>query len=421
MSTIGSSALAGPRHTHLRLAAAVLARVLDGSVPADVALREAFAQHRNAGSRDRATVTQLLYGVLRDCFALRAALGEATTPLELVAACALRAPGATPEKLPALEGLDARSVAQRLAALDRATLDEAARHNLPPWLWQALQAQYGAEAAALADALNAEASVDLRVNTLKASREQAAQALREDGVEGEPIAGLDAGLRLRRRVALQRTRAFRDGWVEPQDAGSQRLAAFVGAAAGETVVDFCAGAGGKTLALGAHMRNRGRLLALDVSRERLARLAPRLARSGLSIVESQALTHERDARLQPLLGACDAVLVDAPCSATGTLRRNPELRLRAIDLPELAATQGAILEGAARLVRPGGRLVYATCSVLAAENEEIAAAFLSYHAGFEPDGELVLLPHRDGCDGFYAVKLVRTASSSAPRPTSSGP
>jgi 16S rRNA (cytosine967-C5)-methyltransferase len=403
----------------LRHAAAVLARVIEGVAPADAALREAFAQHRNAGSRDRASITRLVYGVLRDWFPLRAALVDAT-PLELCAAHALRALGATVESLPALEGLDAPALARRLAAADASALDEAARHNLPAALWQALCAQYGADAGALAAALNTEATVDLRVNTLKASLEQARQALREDGIEAEPIAGADTGLRLGRREALQRTRAFRDGWVEPQDAGSQRLAAFVAAAPGETVADFCAGAGGKTLALGAHMRNRGRLLALDVSRERLARLAPRLARSGLGIVETQVLTHERDARLQPLLGRCDAVLADVPCSATGTLRRNPETRLRALDLPELAATQGAILEGAARLVRPGGRLVYATCSVLAAENEEIAAAFLSYHRDFEADGELVLLPHRDGTDGFYAARLLRSASSSESRPTRTG-
>jgi 16S rRNA (cytosine967-C5)-methyltransferase len=419
MSTIGSSAASALRHTHLRHAAAALAHAIDGAVPADAALRELFAQHRNAGARDRAAITHLVYGVLREWFALRAALGDGATPLELCAAHALRS-GTSLASLPAVEGLDAAALARRLAAFDANALDEAARHNLPAWLWDALRAQYGLDAAALADALNTEATVDLRVNTLKASRAQAQQALRDEGIEAEPIGGVDTGLRLGRRVALQRTRAFRDGWLEPQDAGSQRLAAFVAPAPGETVADFCAGAGGKTLALGAHMRNRGRLHAFDLSRERLARMTPRLARSGLTLVQPQVLSHERDARLQALLGRCDAVLVDVPCSATGTLRRNPELRLRAVDLSELAATQGAILEGAARLVRPGGRLVYATCSVLAAENEEIAAAFLSYHADFEPAGELALLPHRDGTDGFYAVRLLRRASSSAPTPTRTG-
>jgi 16S rRNA (cytosine967-C5)-methyltransferase len=408
------------RHTHLQHAATVLARVRDESTPADVALRELFAQHRNAGSRDRATITRLVYGVLRDWFPLRAALGEATL-LELCAAHALHALALAPGQIPAIEGLDPTALAQRLAAFDLARLDDAARHNLPEWLWQALHAQYGADAAALADALNVEATIDLRVNTLKARRDEAQQALREDGIEAAPIAGVDAGLRLAKREALQRTRAFREGWIEPQDEGSQRLAAFVEPAAGETVVDFCAGAGGKTLALGALMRNRGTLHALDVSRARLARSEPRLARSGLSIVQPQVLRHERDPRLQPLLEQADAVLVDAPCSATGTLRRNPELRLRTPDLASLTAQQGAILAAAARLVRPGGRLVYATCSVLDAENAAVVRAFLEAHPGFTRAAELVLLPHRDGTDGFYAARLIRApASSAAPRPTPSG-
>jgi len=404
--TIGSRQVPAPRHAHLRHAAAVLERVHAAGAPADRALRELFAQHRNAGARDRAAITQLVYGVLRDWFPLRAALGDASM-LELCVAHALRAFALPAAQLPALEGLDAAALARRLAAFDPATLADSARHNLPPWLWDALRAQYGAEASALADALNTEATVDLRVNTLKADRERARQALREEGIEAEPIAGIETGLRLAKREALQRTRAFRDGWIEPQDEGSQRLAAFVAPEPGETVVDFCAGAGGKTLALGALMRNRGVLHAFDVSRARLARSEPRLARSGLTIVRAQALSHERDARLQPLLGRCDAVLVDAPCSATGALRRNPELRLRPLDLSELAATQGAILEAAARLVRPGGRLVYATCSLLAAENGDIVDAFVSYHRDFGPDGELVLLPHRDGTDGFYAARLRR--------------
>jgi 16S rRNA (cytosine967-C5)-methyltransferase len=406
-STIGSGAPV-LRHVHLRHAADALAQVLGQRQPADGALRELFAAHRNAGSRDRATITTLLYGVLRDFFALRAALGAQAGALELCAAHALRALGVAPEALPRLEGLDGAALAQRLA--QAAAPGAAARRNLPEWLWQALEAQYGAEADALAHALNTEATVDLRVNTLKATREEAQRVLREDGVESEPIEELETGLRLRKREALQRMRAFRDGLVEPQDAGSQRLARFVEPAPGEVIVDFCAGAGGKTLALGALMKNRGELHALDVSRTRLARLEPRLARSGLSIVQTRVLAHERDARLQPLLERCDAVMVDAPCSSTGAMRRNPELRLREVDLSELAANQGAILEAAARLVRPGGRLVYATCSVLAAENQDIAGAFVRANPQFTHAGELALLPHRDGTDGFYAARLRRSAS-----------
>jgi len=394
------------RHTHLQHAAAVLERVVRGEIPADDALRERFAQHRNAGSRDRATITALLYGVLRNYFALRAALGENASALELCAAHALRS-GMT-QALPALEGIAPDALAARIT--QAAPPDDAARHNLPPWLWQGLQAEYGSEAAALAQALNAEGTVDLRVNTLKATREQAAEALRAEGIESDAIDGLDAALRLRKRAALQNTRVLRDGWIEPQDAGSQRLALFVAPAAGETIVDFCAGAGGKTLALGALMRNRGALHALDTSRGRLARFEPRLARSGLSIIHAQVLRNERDTRLRDLVNRADAVLVDAPCSGTGTLRRNPELRLRPLDLDAQAATQRSILDAAARLVRPGGRLVYATCSVLKAENQDVVSAFLASHPDFRQAGELILLPHRDGTDGFYAARLLRNAS-----------
>lgn len=392
------------------MAADALAEVLKAQAPADAVLREIYAKHRNAGARDRARVTDLLYGVLRNYFPLRAALGESATPLELCAAQALRAFALTPEALPRLEGLDAHEVARRLAATAPAPLDAATRHNAPAWLWSRLRAQYGdADAAALALALNQPARVDLRVNTLKASREQAAAALREDGVASAPAGHAAAGLRLEKREPLQRLRAFRDGWIEPQDEGSQLLAEFVAPKAGETVVDFCAGGGGKTLALGALMRDRGTLHAFDVSRARLAGLAPRLRRSGLSIVRPQALHGERDPRLGALARRCDAVLVDAPCSATGTWRRNPELRLREPDLPALAAQQRAILEAAAALVRPGGRLVYATCSVLKEENQDVAAGFLAAHPEFRDDGELVLLPHRDGTDGFYGARFLPTS------------
>ena len=407
LDTIGSGPAPKLRHTHLRHAATALTQVIAGEKPADTVLRELYALHRNAGSRDRAQITELLYGVLRNYFPLRAALGDAASPLEMCAAYALQSLALEPAALPTLEGLDAGNIARELATT--APPDDAARHNLPSWLWGALVAQYGAEeASGLALALNLEACVDLRVNTLKASRDEAQRVLREDGIESEWIAGLDAGLRLGKREALQRTRAFRDGLIEPQDEGSQRLALFVEAAPGQVVVDFCAGGGGKALALGALMRNRGTLHALDTSRTRLARFEPRLVRSGLTIVKAQVLRSERDPRLQALADGCDAVLVDAPCSASGTLRRNPELRLREPDLAALAATQLAILEAAAKLVRPGGRLVYATCSVLAVENQDVVKGLLASRPDFRTASELVLLPHRDGTDGFYAARLSKT-------------
>lgn len=417
-NTTASGSQALLRHTHLKLAAGALDAILRAQQPADVVLRELFAKHRNAGARDRAQIAELVYGALRNYFPLRAVLGENATALEICTAHALRS-GIAAETLPRVENLDGKALALRVATLGEGRLDASARHNLPAWLWQKLELQYGAtEASTLARALNESATVDLRVNTLKASRKAAQDALRAEQVESVPTPRSAVGLRLSKREPLQRMRAFRDGLVEPQDEGSQLLAQFVEPKAGETVVDFCAGAGGKTLALGALMRDRGELHALDVSRQRLARFEPRLARSGLSIVRMRALRDERDAWLGALAQRCDAVLVDAPCSASGTLRRNPELRLRTPDLASLAAQQLAILVAAARLVRPGGRLIYATCSVLAEENTQVVARFLESQPRFTAAAELVLLPHRDTTDGFYAARLI---SSSAPTPRPSAP
>jgi 16S rRNA (cytosine967-C5)-methyltransferase len=216
-----------------------------------------------------------------------------------------------------------------------------------------------------------------------------------------------------------------DGRLEVQDEGSQLVAHLVAPRRSDMVVDFCAGAGGKTLLIGALMRSHGRLYAFDVDERRLARLTPRLARSGLTNVHPQLLAHERDAKVKRLAGKIDRVLVDAPCTGFGTLRRNPDLKWRQTpaDLAELTAKQARILAAAATLLAPGGRLVYATCSVLPEENDAIVDAFLGARADFrEVDvaGELArvsialdtgprlrVLPHTHGCDGFFAAILER--------------
>ena len=365
-----------PRPAHLRLAAEAIAEIEKRRAPADAVLRNQF-QRTRAGSKDRAAISGLVYGVLRNYFPLRAELGAAAAPLDLVN-----------------------------AHVERGVLPGS---NLLPTIEGALVAQYGeAEAAQLAAALNEPATVDLRVNTLKGTREQAIAALAEESIPATALPYTKTGLRLAKREALQRTRAFREGWIEPQDEGSQRLADYVAARPGERVADFCAGAGGKTLAMGAAMKNEGELWAFDVNLARMAPLAERVTRAGLTIVREQTLRNEDDTRLQAHTRKFNAVLVDAPCSATGTLRRNPELRLTAPDLAHLAALQGRILAAAAKLVREGGRLVYATCSVLRAENEDVVAAFLAAHPEFSQQGyPLVLLPHRDGTDGFFAARLRR--------------
>jgi 16S rRNA (cytosine967-C5)-methyltransferase len=250
--------------------------------------------------------------------------------------------------------------------------------------------------------------------------------LAAEGMEAHATPYSPFGVRLPHKPALERHPLFLQGKVEVQDEGSQLLACLLQPGRRDMVVDFCAGAGGKTLALGALMRSQGRLYAFDVSAKRLARLGPRLARSGLSNVHSQTIASENDAKVKRLAGKIDRVLVDAPCSGLGTLRRNPDLKWRQTPqaIGELQRKQSAILASAARLVKPGGRLVYATCSVLSEENEDVVAQFLAAHPqfttldasaifaaqriGLDTGRHLALTPQLHGTDGFFAVALERS-------------
>ena len=304
----------------------------------------------------------------------------------------------------------------------------AVRADLPDWLWERLAGEHG-EAAGLrmAQAMLNPAPLDLRVNLARTGREAVLEHLARDGIGATPTPHSPAGIRLEAKPAINRhEKLFRHGLIEVQDEGSQLLAWLLAPRRGEMVADYCAGAGGKTLALGMLMRGAGRLYALDVSAKRLAALGPRAARAGLNNVHSIVLSGENDARTHRLAGKIDRVLVDAPCSGFGTLRRNPDLKWRqgpqAID--ELAAKQGRILGAAARLVKAGGRLVYATCSLLREENDAIADAFAAAHPQFQPldcgellatqriameGGRLRLWPHVQGTDGFFAAAFVRAA------------
>jgi 16S rRNA (cytosine967-C5)-methyltransferase len=272
------------------------------------------------------------------------------------------------------------------------------------------------------------APLDIRANLLKTTRESARTALAAEGIETEPTPFSPWGLRVPDRRPVTATGAFRDGLVEVQDEGSQLIVLLTGARAGMRVADYCAGAGGKTLALAAAMGNRGRITACDVSAKRLEGAVRRLRRAGVDNAERHLL-EPGDRWAKRRAGAFDRVLVDAPCTGTGTWRRNPHARLRTgpAELLELLLKQAAILDAAAGLVRPGGgRLVYATCSLLPAEDEEQVRAFLARHPDFSllppsvawaeagmsepPPGEgefLLTSPARHGTDGFFAAILKR--------------
>ncbi|NKF22773.1 RsmB/NOP family class I SAM-dependent RNA methyltransferase [Solimonas marina] len=394
------------RPPHWRAAVAVLARTLEAREPADAVLQHWFREHREMGGRDRANVSALVYGALRDAMRLQRLAGNDAA---LLLAIHVRRTGRLDRHaLAALADEPLAMAAER--ACEAAPEPTAAEHaNVPEAIWSAWQAQYGDDAVALAAALNHEAPVDVRVNTLKATREAVLAAFAQAGIDAAPTPLSPWGLRLARRVALPTLAAYRDGWLEPQDEGSQMLAHFVDARPGERVADFCAGAGGKTLALGATMANDGELWALDIAAKRLAKLGPRAQRAGLDIVQACSLPDPD--WLAAHAGQFDAVLVDAPCSATGTWRRNPELRLRPVDFEALAQVQGQILAQAAPLLRPGGRLIYATCSLMSVENDAVVEHFLADHPQFFEGGgdasRLRLRPDRHGTDGFFAARLQR--------------
>ncbi len=406
------------------LAAQLLRAVLRFDQPADAVVSAFFREHRTLGARERHALAEVAFAVLRQRLLFQHLAQSGSGPLERRLAI-LAWPGGDAALQGALTAPEQAWLAG-VARIDREKLPDKLRHNLPDWLASSLQATLGDEFWPLVQALSQPAPLDLRVNLLKAKRDDVQRALAQAGIESTPTPHSPWGLRLAGKPALHRLDVFARGLIEIQDEGSQLLALLTDARRGEMVVDFCAGAGGKTLALGAAMRNTGRLYAFDTSAHRLDALKPRLARSGLSNVHPAALVHERDDRIKRLAGKIDRVLIDAPCSGLGTLRRHPDLKWRQSPntVAALQVQQGAILASAARLLKPGGRLVYATCSLLAAEDEEVAAAFdAADGTDFEPvpaqaalaaarvEGVasltsgpyLRLWPHRHGTDGFFAA------------------
>ncbi|HEY5635274.1 MAG TPA: RsmB/NOP family class I SAM-dependent RNA methyltransferase [Burkholderiales bacterium] len=414
-----------PQPALLRHAEALLADLLGFARAADQAVSQYFRAHRQLGQTDRAWVAETVYGVLRRLRSLEAAAGS-RAPRDLLVAALVRLHGLSARALESVLPPEDRALAARARALRTETLPAAVRADLPDWLWARLVSEQGAtEAAALAQGLLAAAPLDLRVNLARIDRDSARARLDAAGIEATPTPYSPAGLRLLGRPAINRDALFTEGLVEVQDEGSQLLAYLVAPRRGEKVADYCAGAGGKTLAMAMLMRGAGRVYAMDVSAKRLAALSPRAARAGVSSIHPITLSGANDVRAKRLGGKIDRVLVDAPCTGFGTLRRNPDLKWRheAAAVDELALKQAGILHAAARLVKPGGRLVYATCSVLRAENEAIAEGFIAAHPEFAPlscrallaaqridldcGEQLRLRPQVHGTDGFFAVAFER--------------
>ncbi|MBE7421269.1 MAG: RsmB/NOP family class I SAM-dependent RNA methyltransferase [Zoogloeaceae bacterium] len=407
-------------------AATALGLLLKFDHPADAVLSKYFRDHRELGQRDRGFVAETAYAVLRRRRWLEKLLGAEASPRRLVLAALVKLSGVSQRQLEeALKERELKWVAD-LKGRQPGELSLAEQADFPDWLAERLLAHMEAgELLKLAQGLNQPAPLDLRVNPLKTGREDVLARLAGEGIAAEAGRLSPLAIRLKAKPALQQHPLYLDGTIEVQDEGSQLLGYLLAPKRGEMVADFCAGAGGKTLLLGALMRSTGRLYAFDVSDKRLARLKERVARAGLSNVHPVAIANENDLRVKRLAGKLDRVLVDAPCSGLGTLRRNPDLKWRQTPegVAELVRKQRDILQGAARLVKPGGRLVYATCSILPEENEAIVAAFLAAHPEFkqmsaqdilgkqgialECGETLRLMPHTHGTDGFFAAVLER--------------
>jgi len=435
-----------------------LRAILPLTHPADTTLRYFFKDER-IGSNERELVAETVFGVLRHRMLLEQTCDGGPSPEKLLTqatvpgsgdGAALPAPdvsqhrvqAATPRRMALawlfrfggynireLEPVLKRDEKEWLATVKGVKLEDMPlpiQAELPDWLVEMMRASYSDEdILAIGKSMQQGAPLDIRVNTLLAKRDEILQHLHEKNIAATATPWSPIGIRLKEKIPLNKDALFTEGKIEVQDEGSQLLGFLLAPKRNDMVVDFCAGAGGKTLMLSAMMNSQGRLYAMDVSEKRLANLKPRLKRSGASNIQPMLIAHENDLKVKRLAGKIDRVLVDAPCSGLGTLRRNPDLKFRQSPRSIEAYTlqQAAILASASRLLKKGGRLVYATCSFLPAENQLIVQAFLAGHPDFilRPAGEVLqqqkiqlqtvdyleLRPHMHNTDGFFAAVIER--------------
>ena len=403
-------------------------------VPVDGVLARHYKQNRYIGSKDRQVISAYIYFVLRNGATLEWWLEKAkmaSSPRLLLLLTLLFRDKLEKTQITTLFSGDdycpMRLFEEEYNLIDKylgkplldESLPDAVRFNYPEWMEARLKAVFADTMPAEMAALNTEAPVDLRINTLKSTRDAAIAQLSSIGMHPRATPHSALGIRLSKREPVMTTKLYNEGALEIQDEGSQILASLVEASEGQKVIDLCAGAGGKTLAIAARMNNKGRILACDVHEKRLAQMKARLARAGVNNVTTQVITSENDSFLKRHRDSADWVLTDVPCSGSGTWRRNPDLKWRMSekDLEEILEKQTRILASAARLVKVGGRLVYATCSLFKDENEEQIERLLKDNPQFTlvqnhplaPTGYLRMTPHQHDTDGFFAAILQRIA------------
>ena len=409
----------------LDLVIQALRAILPLAHPADTTLRY-FFQNERIGSNERALVAETVFGVLRHRLLLEHTCTGNATPRRMGLAWLMKFGGYNLRELEPVLKHDEKDWLAIVKSVKAGELSLSVQAELPEWIIEKMRASYSdADILTIGLAMQQGAPLDIRVNTLLAKRDEVLQQLHDKKIEASATPYSPIGIRLKEKIPLNKDALFTEGKVEVQDEGSQLLGFLLAPKRNDMVVDFCAGAGGKTLMLSALMNSQGRLYAMDVSEKRLANLKPRLKRSGASNIQPMLISHENDLKVKRLAGKIDRVLVDAPCSGLGTLRRNPDLKFRQspASLEELTQKQAAILASASRLLKKGGRLVYATCSILPEENQHIVQAFLAAHPDFilKPVNEVLqqqkialemgdyleLRPHLHGTDGFFAAVLER--------------
>ncbi|MBL8708502.1 MAG: RsmB/NOP family class I SAM-dependent RNA methyltransferase [Rhodospirillaceae bacterium] len=442
----------------IQAAIELLSAIHAGAAPADRAAAAFFRARRYIGGSDRRAVLDAVYAVLRHMAKLdwwidraypeRPEGGQEVPDIErarVIAKLVLIDHWTADKVAGSFDGgqyrpkplnRSERSFAKEMEGADLRHGEQPkwVRFEFPAWIEPYLISQFGPNFEREMAAQLEEAATDLRTNSLKATREEAIAALRNEGIDSAPTPLSPLGLRISGRPPLANLKCFQDGLIEVQDEGSQLAALLVDARPGQRVVDFCAGAGGKTLAIAAAMKNKGKIVACDTLKGRVERAGERLKRAGAFNVERRGLESERDPWVKRHAGTFDRVLVDAPCSGAGTWRRNPDAkwRLSPDDLTRLTALQKSILDSAQRLVKPGGRLIYATCSLLAQENDQQVEAFLANHPDFAAvpvadvwqqviatdcparEATLSLTPLRHGTDGFFVAVMERRKAASNP-------
>ncbi len=423
----------------IQAAIELLDEVLATDRAADGVVSAYFRPRRYIGAGDRRTISDTVWRVLRHRARLAWALGtDHPSGTLFVAGNLVRGEG---KSIDAVAGLfsgakngpsplapNEKRMVERVGTRDPSTMPREVKLECPWWLLPKFDEAFGSEADKELAALDSEAALDLRVNVLKATREQVVANLTAEDLVATPTPLSPLGVRLPARISLGDHAGFRDGLFEVQDEASQICAQLVDAKPGFNVMDLCAGAGGKTLAIAAAMQNKGRLIACDVSVGRLERSKLRLRRAGVHNATLRLL-EDKDKWIKRQAGTFDRVLVDAPCSGTGAWRRNPDARwhLKPENLDNLRATQDSVLDQGAPLVKLGGRLIYATCSLLPEENRQRVEAFLERHTGFRAipisevwstvlpgasptsDTFLTLTPARHGTDGFFVAVLERVS------------